>query len=149
MLKRFFKSALPLSATLSILLIATQAQADLAVAVTPVICLSGAGTSTVDGTYYRGVNSYAKQDNSYFITMAAWNLVNANNSFYYTGNSSSTSVIPTTGWTTLSIGSLPVPTIVACSAPTVSAPVDSPLALSLVFLGIAAVAGFQRWRKRV
>jgi len=31
----------------------------------------------------------------------------------------------------------------------VSAPVDSPLALSLVFLGIAAVAGFQRWRKRV
>jgi hypothetical protein len=31
----------------------------------------------------------------------------------------------------------------------VSAPVDSPLALSLVLLGIVAVAGFQRWRKRV
>ena len=35
------------------------------------------------------------------------------------------------------------------NTPPVSAPVDSPLALSLVFLGIAAVAGFQRWRKRV
>jgi len=29
------------------------------------------------------------------------------------------------------------------------APINSPFALSLLFLGIAAVAGFQRWRKRV
>ena len=35
------------------------------------------------------------------------------------------------------------------NTPPVSAPVDSPLALSLVLLGIVAVAGFQRWRKRV
>lgn len=33
--------------------------------------------------------------------------------------------------------------------PPIAASVDSPLALSLVLLGIVAVAGFQRWRKRV
>ena len=29
------------------------------------------------------------------------------------------------------------------------APINSPFALSLLFLGMIAVAGFQRWRKRV
>jgi len=43
---------------------------------------------------------------------------------------------------------LAVSTLYLLAHPT-PAPINSPFALSLLFLGIVAVAGFQRWRKRV
>jgi hypothetical protein len=72
-------------------------------------------------------------------TFAGWSCVGTGGFSYSTGNQ---------------IGGFNMPAEnVTCTATfnstAVSAPVDSPLALSLVFLGIAAVAGFQRWRKRV
>ena len=72
-------------------------------------------------------------------TFAGWSCVGTGGFSYSTGNQ---------------IGGFFMPAEdVTCTATfnstAVSAPVDSPLALSLVFLGIAAVAGFQRWRKRV
>ena len=74
-------------------------------------------------------------------TFAGWSCVGTGGFSYSTGNQIGGFFMPAENVTCTATFN--------GGAPTVSAPVDSPLALSLVFLGIAAVAGFQRWRKRV
>jgi Divergent InlB B-repeat domain len=72
-------------------------------------------------------------------TFAGWSCVGTSGFSYTSTNASTSFTMPNEN----------VNCTATLNSTAVSAPVDSPAALSLLFLGIIAVAAFQRWRKRV
>ncbi|MDD2814497.1 MAG: hypothetical protein PHP00_02015 [Thiotrichaceae bacterium] len=102
---------------------------------------SGVATSPSGGTYTSGTTISTNAIADPGSTFGSWSCVGTT-SYLSTSNATGGSFsMPSENVTCTATFNLGAP-------PPVSAPVDSGLALSLTFLGIAAMVGFKKWRNR-